>query len=196
MEKTFKDYLTESRRQYDFRIKVAGDFTTEHESSMKSLLDRFSINSFKRAKKTPIQSLPLDFPTLKNCEVSIYEVVLDYPTTTQELREYLSSELKINRESLIVRRPGEPTEEYQEPAKPREGALLTDPNYKEATEHKFEEFYGDAYNKKFVKELNDLLKLERKARGEQIPATESAKYNTDVDSGTQTVLKQAEDPRK
>jgi hypothetical protein len=196
MEKSFKDYLTESRRQYDFRIKIAGPITNEQEDSLKTLLDRFSVNSFKRNKKTPIQALPLDFPKHKNCEVNIYEVVLDYPTTSYELREYLSNELKMHPDSLVVRRPGEPTEEYQEPAQPREGALLNDPDYKEATKINTEDYYGDAYNKKFVKELNDLLKLERKARGEQIPTESAAKYNTDSDAGSQGVLKQAEDPRK
>lgn len=196
MEKTFKDYLTESVKQYDFRIKVAGNVSADQESTLKSILDKYSVSSFKRTKTTPIQELPLDFPTMKNCEVNIYEVVLDYPTTTYELKEYLSHEMKINREALVVRRPGEPTEEYQEPVKPRDGALLDDPNYKEAPNHKFEDFYGDAYNKTFVKELNDLLKLERKARGEQIPSESPAKFNTDTDSGTKSPVIQAPDPRK
>lgn len=196
MNKTFKQILSESKKQYDFRVKVAGEFTTEQESVMKALLDKYTLSSFKKTAKTPIQSLPLDFPQVKNCEVSIYEVTLDYPTTQQELTEYLSAELKVNKQNLVVRRPGEPSEEYQSPTEPRKEALLNDPDYKEAGNPKFEDFYGDKYNSGFVKELNDILKLQRKERNEQIPSAEPAKFNTDTDASTHSVLKLAEDPRK
>lgn len=194
--KHFTDYLTESKKNYDFRVKVAGEFTTEQESKLRDLLDRFTVSEFKKKGKTPIQELPLDFPQVKNCEVSIFEVTVDYPTTTHELTEYLSTGLGLGRKYLVVRRPGEPGEEYQQPVEERKGALLTDPDYKEAPNAKFEDYYGDKYNSGFVKELNDLLKLQRKERGEQIPAAEAVKYNTDSEAGKQAVLKLAEDPRK
>ena len=197
----FKEYLSESTKRYDFRVKVAGEFTTEQEAALKELLGKFSStgtpSSFKKTT-TPIQALPLDFPRLKNCEVSIYEVSLDYPTTQQELTEFLSTALKVNKQNLVVRRPGEPTEEYQhiEP-NPREGALLDDPDYKEAGNPQFEDYFGDKYNTGFVKELNDLLKLERKARGEEIPMETAAKFNTDTTDKQESLLKfQAQDLRK
>ena len=62
---TFKDYLTESVKKYTFRVKVANDLTTEQETKLKGLLDRFSVAEFTKSGKTPIQSLPLDFPKLK-----------------------------------------------------------------------------------------------------------------------------------
>lgn len=197
--KTFKEHLSESKKQYDFRVKIAGNVTTEQESAMKTLLGRFTnsetLGSMKKTK-TPIQAVPLDFPQAKNCEVHIYEFTLDYPTTQQELTEYLSTELGIGKQSLVVRKPGEPSEEYQHIEAPREGALLDDPDYKEAGNPQFEDYYGDKYNTGFVKELNDLLKLERRARGEQIPETGAAKFNTDSPAGTKTPVIQAPDPRK
>lgn len=196
MNKTFKEYLSESKKQYDFRVKVAGEFTTEQESTLKDLLNRYSVSGFKKTATTPIQALPLDFPQVKNCEVSIFEVTLDYPTTQQELTEYLATELGVGKSHLVVRRPGEPSEEYQTTGEKREGALLDDPDYKEAGNPQFEDYFGDKYNTGFVKELNDLLKLERKARGEQIPAETPAKFNIDSPAGTTSVLKSAPDPRK
>jgi len=146
--------------------------------------------------ETPIQELPLDFPQVKNCQVHIYEVSLDYPTTQQELSEYLSAGLKINPSMMVVRRPGEPSEEYQAETEPRKGALLDDPTYKEAGDPQFEDYYGDKYNSGFVKELNDLLKLQRRERGEEIPNPGAAKYNTDSPANTVSPLEQAPDPRK
>ena len=182
--KSFTAYLTESKKQYDFRIKIAGDMTSEQEDTMKRLLGRFTnentLTGFKKSK-TPIQAVPLDFPQVKNCEVNIYEVTLDFPTTPFELTEYLAVELGIGKQNLVVRRPGEPSEEYQMPVEKREGALLLDPDYKEAGSPQFEDYYGDKYNTGFVKELNDILKLQRKERGEEIPTEGAAKYNTDAE---------------
>ena len=195
--KTFKEYLSESKKQYDFRVKVAGDFTTEQEDTLKSLLGRYSLSGFKKTAKTPIQELPLDFPQVKNCEVSIYEVSVDYPTTQHELTEYLTAELGVNKQNLVVRKPGEPTEEYQTPAEHRDGALLDDADYKESPNAQFEDYYGDKYNTGFVKELNDILKLQRKARGEEIPTEGAAKFNTDTEVKQESLLKfQAQDLRK
>lgn len=179
--KSFKTYLAESKKQYDFKIKIAGDFTTEQENNLKSALDKYSISNFKKSGKTPIQELPLDFPQIKNCEVNIYEVTLDYPATQYELTEYISNNCSVNKSHLVVRRPGEPSEEYQTPVEPRKDALLNDPDYKEAGNPKFEDYYGDKYNTNFLKELNDVLKLQRKERGEKIPSTEPAKFNTDME---------------
>ena len=32
--KTFKEYLTEGKKQYDFRVKIAGDVSTEQENEL------------------------------------------------------------------------------------------------------------------------------------------------------------------
>lgn len=197
--KNFKEYLAESKRHWDFKIKIAGDVTNEQEETLKVLLGRFTEADKGTFKKTttPIQALPLDFPQAKNCEVNIYEVVLDYPTTPHELTEYLSRELGVNRSHLVVRNPKEPSEEYQNiEDKASDSALLNDPDYKESPNATFEDFYGDKYNSGFVKELNDLLKLQRKERGEQIPTEGAAKFNTDSPAGSTTPVTQAQDPRR
>jgi hypothetical protein len=103
--KNFTEYLTESKKQYDFKVKIAGEVTNEQEDHMKRALGRYTVadtlQNFKRTQ-TPIQALPLDFPQIRNCEVNIYEVTLDYPTTQQELTEYLSTELGISKQKLVV----------------------------------------------------------------------------------------------
>jgi len=194
--KNFKEYLSESQKKWDFRIKVAGKCTTEQADMMKTLLNKFQVSSFKKVGTTPIQELPLDFPKIKNAEVTVFETTVDYPTTQNELHEYLAVNMDITKDAIVVRRPGEPLEEYQEKSEPRDGALLDDPNYKEAENAKFEDYYGDKYNTGFVKELNDILKLERKARGEEIPTEGKATYNADTKQNNKSPIEQAKDPRK
>lgn len=196
--KQFKEYLKESavEKKYQFRVKIAGEVAKEQETKLESLLNRWSVSAFKKTATTPVQQLPLDFPKLKNAQVNIYEVTLDYPTTQNELTEYLSGGLAIAKENFVVRRPGEPTEEYQEPNEKREGPLLTDPDYKEAGNPQFEDYYGEKYNSAFLKELNDVLKLQRKERGEDIPTEGAAKFTTDLAQNNKSPIQQAQDPRK
>ena len=126
---------------------------------------------------------------IKNAQVCIYETTLDYPTTAWEIHEYLSSNMGISKDALVVRRPGEPSERQQETVEERTEPLLTDSEYKESPNAKFEDFYGDKYNSGFVKELNDILKLQRKERGEKIPETAAAKFNTDSPAALTIMLK-------
>lgn len=189
MTKKFTDYLTESAKKYEFRIKVAGPISSEQEDTMKALLSKFQVSNFKKSGTTPIQELPLDFPKIRNAEVNIYEVTLDYPSTQWELQEYICANTKLVPETVVVRKPDEPLEEYQKAVQDRESPLLTDGEYKEATNANFEDYYGDKYNTGFVKELNDILKLQRKERGEVIPETTEAKYSTDAAVKSSSLLK-------
>jgi hypothetical protein len=178
--KSFTEYLTESKRTYDFKVKIAGPMTTEQEETLEALLAKYQVSGFKKSGKTPVQALPLDFPRLTNSEVSIYEVSLNYPVASHELQNYLGSGLKISEQSIVVRKPGEPSEQYQEPQEKREGALLDDPTYAEAGSPKFEDFYGDKYNASLIKTLSDDLKAQRKAQGQVIPQGADGKTTNDL----------------
>jgi hypothetical protein len=167
--KSFTEYLTESKRTYQFKVKIAGDVTAEQESNFKTLLDKYHVTEFKKTGKTPVQALPLDFPRLQNSEVTIYEVAVDYPVASHELQNYLAGGLKISEQSIVVRKPGEPSEQYQEPQEKREGALLTDAEYKEHPAVDSNTLTGDKFNASLIKTLNDDLKAQRAARGEVIP---------------------------
>lgn len=112
--KTFIDYLTESKKIYEFKIGIAGDVPEDIEARMESALKKYGVSKVSKGKKTPIQERPLDFPRLKNIDVRYYEVELTYPTTSQVLQEYLGSCCEIEKSHIIVRTPGEPLERYQE----------------------------------------------------------------------------------
>ena len=134
MAGTFKKHLAESTKQYDFVIKIAGVLDENFEDSLEVALKKFDVANLTAGKKTPIQSVPLDFPELTNTEVTVYETTVNYPTTQHELRTYLSSVLNMQDDMIRVRTPGEPTEEYQaerDEDKPYEDKLL-DSEYKDA----------------------------------------------------------------
>jgi len=133
MSSDFKKYLAETTKQYDFVIKVAGDLDEGFADKLESALGKFDIANLSAGKKTPIQSLPLDYPDLKNTEVTVYEATLNYPTTPLELRAYIAEVLGVQNDLIRVRKPGEPYEEYQSEKenKPYESKLM-DGEYKDA----------------------------------------------------------------
>lgn len=128
----FKKYLAEATKQYDFVLKFAGTLDENFEDSLEVALKKFDVANMSAGKKTPIQSLPLDFPELTNTEVTVYETTLNYPTTQFELRNYLADVLNMQQDYIRVRKPGEPYEEYQKDSEdaPYESKLM-DGEYKD-----------------------------------------------------------------
>lgn len=126
--KTFADYLTESKKTYEFKIGVAGPLPEGMEDKLETVLQKYKLLNFSKGKTTPIQERPLDFPQLQNMEVTYFEVELAYPTTVQVMQEYLGKSCSIDQSHIIVRNPNEPQEEYQESKSdaPYESLLATE----------------------------------------------------------------------
>jgi hypothetical protein len=112
--KTFKDILTESKKTYNFIIRVAGDLPEGFEDQLKINLGKFDLVNLSSGKRTPIQERPLDFPQLQNIETHTFEAEVNYPTTPQVLENYLTDNCMTPRGHIIVRVPGEPLEVTQE----------------------------------------------------------------------------------
>lgn len=169
--KRLKEYIAESlnSKKYSFKIKVAGDLVEDFENKLKTVLEKYSVDALSKNSTTPIQSLPLDFPKLRNTQVTIYDTTLNYPATQYELHEYICNNLSIGADSLVVRSPNDPTEAYQEETEPRKGALLNDPDYKEAGKVKSEHYFGEKYNQNLLKELAKETKARRKEQGYKVP---------------------------
>lgn len=87
--RSLNEYLTESKKQYNYRIKVAGDCPKEMLDGIKQVLARFEMASMSDVRKTPVQKNPYDFPELENESVNIIDVTLDYPAGINQLEELL-----------------------------------------------------------------------------------------------------------
>jgi hypothetical protein len=153
---TFKDYLTESTKSYDYKIKVAGTIAkTISRTWMETALQKFDLAKMSAGKKTPIMTMPLDFPMLSNEEVTIFDVTTNYPVAVKTLKEYLSDYMNIPTTHIVVRKPGEPTEEYQAQmqVKSEYANKLYDIEYKDAPKVNAEDFHSTKANMSLLKEL-------------------------------------------
>ena len=162
---TFAKYLTESTKTYEYKVKIAGDIGKDFTTRLETALQKFEVQKLSAGKKTPIQSLPLDFPVLKNESVTIYDLKTSYPVAVRELKEYIADYMKISPACVVVRTPGEPTEEYQEQianaTKSEYVNKLHDIEYKDAPKVNAEDFHSTKANMSLLKELlKDREKIE------------------------------------
>jgi hypothetical protein len=186
---TFTQYLTEAAKSYDYKVKVAGTIADDFKNRMETALQKFELAKMSAGKKTPIQSLPLDFPALSNEEVTIFDVTTNYPCSVNVLKEYLADYMNINASMIVVRKPGEPTEEYQDQI--ADAGKSDFANKLASVEEKFEkhpvkgeDHFGDKHNMSLMKEL---LKTRDRNLGEIEKGTDNKTQKqvpTEVDTKT------------
>jgi hypothetical protein len=161
--RTFIDYLFESveTKKYAFKVKIAGDLPENCEDVMENALKKYDVNKFSKSKTTPIQAKVHDFPTLENLQVNIFDIELNYPTTSQVLINYLSEHTGITTERIRVRSPLEEAEAELNVAHMQEDsdgkALLTQDYQKEN--------HQDLVGEKKVASLLKELTKDRKDKG-------------------------------
>jgi hypothetical protein len=186
---TFTQYLTEAAKSYDYKVKVAGMIADDFKNRMETALQKFELAKMSAGKKTPIQSLPLDFPALSNEEVTIFDVTTNYPCSVNVLKEYLADYMNVNASMIVVRKPGEPTEEYQDQI--ADAGKSDFANKLASVEEKFEkhpvkgeDHFGDKHNMSLMKEL---LKTRDRNLGEIEKGTDNKTQKqvpTEVDTKT------------
>ena len=108
--KTFQQYLTEAKRTYSFKIKVAGDLPEGFKENLEGLMDKYGLVKLSGPKRTPISEIVADFPHIKNQSVNIFEVEIQYPTTASVLQDYIANVMRIAGKDVIVRDPQEPVD--------------------------------------------------------------------------------------
>ena len=154
---TFTQYLAESTKSYDYKIKIVGASKDIDKNALETALQKFDLANMSAGKTTPIMTQPLDFPTLSNEQVTIFDVTTNYPTTSREMKEYLSDIMRIPSTHIVVRKPNEPTEEYQtqmDVAKKSEYRnKLHDIEYSDMAKIKPEDFHSTKANMSLLKEL-------------------------------------------
>jgi hypothetical protein len=196
--KSFKEYLTESveEKKYSFKIKIAGELPEHVEDTMKAALDKYKVSSFSKGKTTPIQAKLSDFPTLENTHMTIFDVELDYPTTSQVLTAYMSEQTGIDPCCLRVRSLKEEDEvelnnEHMSDDS-KKSALLSQDYQKENNQ----ELVGEKKISSLLKELAKISKetqpTQYKGVNDKILAKSSPKEKaapTEKTSASQSVLK-------
>lgn len=151
--KSFNEYLTESKRVYEFKIKLAGDCPKDCATKIKEALATFKVENCSKGKGIPIAENHEDFPGIKNVGVTIFDVCLAYPATSLQVKVALGNGLKVSESQLNVRNLKEQEElviNHQNDKKSGEALLSKD--YKDGADG--QKLVGEKHAMSLLKELN------------------------------------------
>jgi hypothetical protein len=178
----FEKYLAESKKVYEFQIGVCGELPEGFPDTMELALQRYSVSSMSAGKKTPIQERPLDFPNRTNCEVTYYDVAVNYPTTPQVLEEYISQCCGVERADVLVRTAGDPQIEMQDIKDDQPYVSKLDTEEMESADPKAQDHVGDNRVMELLKELEATRKDREVDPMRDVKAGESS--NATITDGT------------
>jgi hypothetical protein len=96
--RAFKDYLTESAKQYTFRVRLACDCDL---NKLRDALAKYEVTSISEPKRLPITQKAYGFDHLNYPEIKIADITTNYPCTPTELSAVFN-EIGINPSMLMV----------------------------------------------------------------------------------------------
>jgi hypothetical protein len=177
-----RDYIANAEKTFKFQIKTLFPLGSEEMDLLEKALFKYRPASISKPKKTMFQAQPLGFTGVKNSEVYIVNVELTVPTTSFVLQGDLRDQLRLHKDAKELKvfsdlsdQVGEELNTIGGDLKDEDGktiqtqlkddnkALLTQPNYEEVEEAKWEDNYGEAYNTKFLAYLKK-VEAERKEK--------------------------------
>lgn len=85
--KLFKEYLAESQRTYNYRIKIVGDVAPDFIKMLEQKLQQFEPVKISKPKTTPVQLKPADFPKFSNDSVTSIDVEFRYPAIEPQVKQ-------------------------------------------------------------------------------------------------------------
>jgi uncharacterized protein (DUF433 family) len=183
--KSYKQYLAESKKTYEFKVKIAGEHPDNAVEQLKGSLSQFHCNTVSKGMTTPIQERHSEFPEHVNIGMTIYDVTTDYPATAMQIRDMVATGLGITHSHVVVRNMAEEMEhainhQYDEISGEAIGGTMQEPS-----DHS--NMINDTYKYNLLKELgkekhqgtqitgiNDQL-LAKKAPSEKQPKVKSIK---------------------
>lgn len=150
--KSFKDYLTESKKVYEFKVKLAGDYEKAADQ-IKSALAQYKVEKCSAGKRLPIAETHSDFPNIKNTNVTIFDVCTAYPTNSQTVRSLIAEKCGCSLDCVKVRTPLEEAEiALNHSNDEKSGEALLGKDYEASSEG--QKIVGDKHVMGLLKELS------------------------------------------
>lgn len=152
-------YLSETEKEYPYRIRSVADISVGDFDIIKKLLGRYELLEITDPKVTVLQSNPIDFPAYMMVGVTIIDFKTAIPVSCYYVQEEIRKALSINSSEIIVRGINDPYEiqEYLQCEETFEDSLdkpllSTDVKYDEYNYDVDDgkQFYGDDYNKSLL----------------------------------------------
>lgn len=197
--RSFKEYLIESKKTYEFKVKIAGDYEKAADA-IKLALAPYKCETVSSGKRLPIAETHTDFPNHKNTNVTIFDVTCCYPTNSATVRAAIAEKCRCSLDSVKVRTPMEEAELALNHANDeKSGQALLGKDYE--TKADGQNLVGEKHKMSLLKELtkdsktfeqykgvNDAILAKAMPKGSSKSA-EAAKINSKSPVGSSKVSK-------
>jgi len=192
--KNFKDYLVESERTYNYRIKIVGDTESGFFKALEEKLKQFDIVKISGTKTTPVQTKPADFPAFENDRVTHVDVEFRYPAIEpqiQQLAQLLG--MNPNRIRMLTVPYEDSMASEKEKVEAQNKDLLTDTDYPadDAEQRALKKDYSAPYDQHAV--LKNAYRTNFTVAGGKTPP---AKTTNDIAQGTKSPMTKINRPPK
>ena len=184
--KSFKTYLTESHKTFDFKIRLACELPDDLLGKIKTVLEAYKLDSITKPKRLPIQESP-EFPSMGPVEIHVMEASFHYPCNDEQVRTLIAERAGINLACIKVtpkNSPYEAAKEGKEQSNLNGDVVLTKEEM--TTEAAPKDLVGDARVPNLIKELEETRKYQYEQAAES--ATPVAKTTNDLPVGKTSPL--------
>lgn len=192
--KNFKDYLAESQRTYNYRMKIVGDVEPAMIKALEEKLKQFDPVKISPVKTTPIQLKPADFPAHANESVSAMECEFRYPAIEPQIQQIAQLlGLDPNRIRLLTSAHEESLDMEREKIADENQDLLTDTDYPapDAEQKALKKDYSAPYDQHAV--LKNSYRSDFTVAGGKTPP---AKTTNDLPMGNDSPMTRTKRPPK
>jgi len=192
--KKFQEYLAESERTYNYRIKIVGDVEPGFVKALEEKLKQFDPVKISSVKKTPIQLKPADFPAHANESVNSMECEFRYPAIEPQIQQIARLlGLDENRIRLLTSAHEESMDVEREQIEELNKDLLTDTDLPEPNKEQkaLSKDYSAPYDQHAV--LKNAYRSEFTVAGGKTPP---AKTTNDLPMGTSSPMTKVKRPPK
>jgi hypothetical protein len=190
--KNFQEYLAESQRTYNYRVKIVGDVEPAFLKALEEKLKQFDPVKVSAVKKTPIQLKPADFPAHANESVSSMDCEFRYPAIEPQIQQIARLlGLDENRIRLLTTPYEESMADEKEKIEDQNKDLLTDTDYPapDAEQKALSKDYSAPYDQHAV--LKNAYRSEFTVAGGKTPP---AKTTNDLPMGTSSPMTKVKRP--
>ena len=190
--KKFQEYLAESQRTYNYRMKIVGDVEPGMIKALEEKLQQFDPVKIGAVKKTPIQLKPADFPAHANESVSSMDCEFRYPAIEPQIKQIAQLlGLDPNRIRLLTTAYEDSLDVEREKVEEQNKDLLTDTDYPapDAEQKALSKDYSAPYDQHAV--LKNAYRSDFTVAGGKTP---SAKTTNDLPMGTSSPMTKVKRP--
>jgi hypothetical protein len=190
--KNFQQYLAESERTYNYRIKIVGDVAPDFIRQLEDRLKQFDVVKITKPKTTPVQLKPADFPKHSNDSVTSMDVEFRYPAIEPQIKQIAQLMfLDPNRIIMLTVPHEESVDSEREQVEKQNKNLLTDTDYPapDAEQQALSADYSAPYDQHAV--LRNAYRSDFTVAGGKTPA---AKTTNDLPMGNTSPMTKTKRP--